>query len=66
MPRLIKKIEHSPTLVIEISADDLYHILYRLKHQDKEHNVFPDRSEKPRQELEKLLGRDMRYVVDFY
>lgn len=65
-PKLIRKVQPPTMLTIEISEEDLYHILYRLKHQDRLHNVRPDLSEEPRKKLEKLLGRNMHYIVDLY
>lgn len=65
-PKLLNKQERSPILTIQISESDLYHILYRLKHQDKLHNVYPDLSSEPRDALAKLLGRDLGYIEDLY
>ena len=67
--KLLKKITPPVRLSIEIDADDLYHIVYRLKHQDREHNVYPDRSREPRKALEEILQREgysLEYREDLY
>jgi hypothetical protein len=55
MPKLIKEHQPPKVLTIEIEADDLYQIVYRLKYQEKLHNVAPDFSREPRKALEVIL-----------
>ena len=65
-PRLLARTVLSPMLTIEISEADLFAIVYRLRHQDRLHNVHPDPSEGPREALEKLMPLDYSYQPDCY
>jgi hypothetical protein len=69
VPKLTGTHQPPKLLTIEIAADDLYQIVYRLKHQSREHNVHPDRSREPREALEDILtsqGYDLSYREDLY